>query len=474
MKKLLLSATAAILSFGSVFAVTDGETYAPTNGIECKSIWILDRVHNDAGFKTLPIVSNYSRTACIAGDIVYVAGSLADEPGIVDDKGVQIGAASLDKFSLTDGSYLGRLKLTIDGVRHSGLLCANQVGVDSFGNLWVAPYTSELNDVYQVYTVDTATGAMTLRADLTKGLIARIDYCDLVGDITLAQAKCTLMAVGANSQTVYRWVAEQGGDATTWEGGWDGDPAVNFMSYYPSKEAAWGTGPSVKIVLGEDDKAYEGELYYLDGFYTHPILYDLLYSIIDSFETAPELTPAESACTGISEFVLAGKSFVAYPNAQYEKGAHEAFICEMGAGPAFAGMQKYWQIPNNGLGGLSDGGTRIHSLDRKFITDTNGKEGVLLMSYKCQNGLGVYLIAEEGFVYGSGVENTVIGSNATITVNGSVITVSEEASEIAIFNLAGQTVAKVSNATEISAPVAGAYIVKAMVAGAPVVKKVVL
>ncbi|MEG0253310.1 MAG: T9SS type A sorting domain-containing protein, partial [Muribaculaceae bacterium] len=96
-----------------------------------------------------------------------------------------------------------------------------------------------------------------------------------------------------------------------------------------------------------------------------------------------------------------------------------------------------------------------------------------LMTFKCFNGFGVYLIAEEGFAP-AGVNDATVADGATITVNGTVITVSEEASEITIVNLAGQTISTAHNATEIAAPAAGAYIVKAIVAGAPVIKKVVL
>lgn len=475
MKKLLLCATAAILSSGSAFAVTDGQTYAETNKIKCENLWIVDRNHNSAVYESLPIANVNARTACLGNGVIYVGNSAADEPEYVDEAGARLEVASLDTYSLEDGSPLGRIKLTLDGARYTGRLCANQVGVDSYGNLWVAPAVFSFTNGYKVYSVDPATGAMTLRAKLDMDKDARIDYCDLIGDITLAEAKCTIMAAGSGVSTVYRWAAEQGGNAESFGGNWDGiDNSVNFLDFYPEGQTIWGVAPSTKIVLGVDDTAYNADLFYIDGFTTVPTLYSSTQYISSSFAEAPELAPA-AGCNGVAEFTLMGKSFVTYPMNQYDgpNGGCESNICELGPETTFAGMTKYWHVPANGMGLTTDGGTRIHSLCREIVTDSEGHEGVLLMTFKCFNGFGVYLIADKNY-NGSGVENTVIGSNATITVSGNVITVSEEASEIAIFNLAGQTVAKVSNATEISAPVAGAYIVKAMVAGAPVVKKVVL
>ena len=63
-------------------------------------------------------------------------------------------------------------------------------------------------------------------------------------------------------------------------------------------------------------------------------------------------------------------------------------------------MTLYWTVPTKGLGEVSDGGTRIHAVETLPATDANGKEGVYLLTYKCNNGLGVYVIAEDGFQNG--------------------------------------------------------------------------
>ena len=128
------------------------------------------------------------------------------------------------------------------------------------------------------------------------------------------------------------------------------------------------------------------------------------------------------------------------------------------------------------MGDVSDGGNRIHCLDRVVLPeDANGKSAILLVTFKSYAGLGVYRIAEEGYdpTNLGGVEENVVAA-ANITVNGDVIAVSETAETIEVYNVAGQKVAQVENTTEVAAPATGLYIVKAVVDGAPVVKKVIV
>ena len=50
MKKFLLTAALALVAFASAFAVTDGQTYEPVNGIKIVNSWILDRFHTPTVF----------------------------------------------------------------------------------------------------------------------------------------------------------------------------------------------------------------------------------------------------------------------------------------------------------------------------------------------------------------------------------------------------------------------------------------
>lgn len=488
MKKSLLLASMAVLTVASASAVAkDNSTYEPYNGINCKNIWIMDRGHDLANYTASPIGQTYAkyRTATLTDGVIYVGGSENWDPTAVDDKGNKLDCAGFQKYDMLTGEYLGQLKVTFNGKPITGLLTGNSVGVDSFGHLWVAPYIASQASHYKVYSVDPATGVATLQAELPLTINGRIDYCDVIGDITRQQANSTIMAAAAppaEGAVTYRWMSEKGStdSSTGWFGGWAGDDdsfVFPLGSLYPDKETAWSFAPVVKIVPGEGDTAYDGELFYVDGFTTVPTLYDSNATRLDGFYNAPDCTPESAGANGVAEFSIGDRDFIVYVNNQHtgKNGGNEIWVAELGAGQAFTGMKQVWRLPHDGMNPAltSDGGTRVHSIDREIKVDKNGKVGVYLTTFKCNAGIGTYLISEDGFE-GAGVAGTEIAADATINVANGVITVSEEASEIAIFNIAGQLVNKVNNATEVAAPAAGAYIVKALVNGNSIVKKVVL
>lgn len=471
-KSLLLSV--AMLAALPVFAATDGDIYAPVNGIKIQNAWVLDRNHTETAYTTTPACNTNTRTAAIKDGVIYASCWAANDDEAVNEKGDKLNAATVYKYSVETGEYLGAIKVTLDGKRYTGTGVINQIGVDNFGNVWCADMslnTAAATDL-NLFTLDVTTGALTKVAALTKnGTGLRIDYCDLVGDVTGVQAPCTVIAAGSSSQMVFGWCRDKGG--AEWYGYFENSVNKEFTEFYPKDNLGWGTAPVAKVLLGEGEDMYYGSLFYIDGFQQKPTLYNSTGSIADSFENATELAPGDNAANGICEFSVDGKDFIAFPIGQYQASYQcKVRICEMGEGMAFKGMAQYWEVPNSGLGTTSDGGTRVHNIIREYKTNADGTQYVNLVSFKCYNGIALYQIGKN---LPDGVsEATADKAAAEITVNGNVITVSEEAAEINVYNVAGQVVATAKNATEVAAPAAGAYIVKAVVAGAPVVKKVVL
>ena len=204
------------------------------------------------------------------------------------------------------------------------------------------------------------------------------------------------MTAGASSEYVYRWHADQGGD---WEGGFEGDSYLAIYDFYPETVTNWGFAPVVKMVLnGEGD--YSGELFYVDGFNSSPILYDVYGTRVDCFEKVdPEIWPMEVGANGVCEFSLDGRNFFVYVTAQYSDWdadgvnlrACQVNICEMGEGMVLEGMKRYWMVPD-ALGTFSDGGTRVESMNVEYGTDAKGNPMVTLFIFKCVNGMAVYRI----------------------------------------------------------------------------------
>ena len=387
----LLSATAA----ASVWAVTDGVKYEPVNDINIVNLWIQDRAHTPDVWSNKPYCNTSARTAVMKDGYIYITRSNANTVIQGTDT---LSQSVIYKLDATNGELIKELPLTLNGNIYGGaVLSSNTVGIDNFGNLYMAPYTSELAAMQPVYLVDKETGELTLMGELDKGdALQRCDYIDVMGDITREQAECNIMTVGASSEYIYRWHADQGGD---WEGGFDGDPYLAILDFYPETVTQWGYAPVAKMVL-EEEGNYAGELFYIDGFSSAPILYDVTGTMVDNFENVdPAFWPMDVGANGVCEFTLEGRNFIVFVAAQYT-GVDEAtmvnkacqvYICELGEGMALGGMQRYWMVPDE-LGAVSDGGTRVESMNVEYGVDDEGNEEVTLFIFKCYNGMAVYKI----------------------------------------------------------------------------------
>ena len=396
MKKSLLLLALVMTAMSSAWAVTDNQQYATINGISIANQWIFDRVHTPAAYTADAICSQRARTATMIDGVIYV-GRSEEKVYIVGSD--TIGSQSvLHRFSVEDGSPLPDLELTLDGEPYCRFLGVASVGRDHFGHLWVAPMTSNLQVTIPVYLVDTETGEMTLVVEMDKGEAPqRTDYLDVMGDLTLEQAECNIMTVAGSTAdpgfpTVYRMHADQGGD---WEGGFDGDPYLDFIDFYPEKKTGFSLAPVIKMVQQAEDD-YAGELFYIDCFDAAPVLYSIDGSIIDTFEGVdPALVP-QVAPNGCAEFKLDGRDFFVYARADMNGTGHgcQANICELGEGQSFAGMQKYWDIPADSLGKVNDSGLRVHCFAIDKGVDDNGDEVVTLFTFKAYNGMAVYKIGK--------------------------------------------------------------------------------
>lgn len=379
----------------NVAAVTDGQTYPAVNDIKIVNQWIFDRVHCGTTYTSNDICNQRARTATMDQGIIYVARSEEKLVVVGNDSIMQ---SVIHRFSAADGSQLEDLPLTLDGAPYSRFLGVASIGKDSFHHIWVAPMTSNVQQYVPVYMVDTETGEMTLIVEMDKGdALQRTDYLDVMGDITLEQAECNIMTVAGSTAdpgfpTIYRMHADQGGD---WEGGFEGDPYMDIINFYPETKTGFSLAPVIKMIEGPDGESrYSGEFFYIDCFDTAPVVYDYSGSVIDSFEdTDPELWP-QATPNGCIEFKLEGRDFLVYVNADMNGNGHgcQANICELGEGQSLGGMTKYWKIPADSLGKVNDSGLRVHCFAVEYGVDSEGFEEVTLLTFKAYNGMAVYKI----------------------------------------------------------------------------------
>ena len=395
MKKTILLLITLLTATLGASAVTDGQTYPEVNGIKIVNKWIFDRVHSGTAYTDNAICNQRARTATMDQGIIYVARS--------EEKAVIIGSDTISqsvihRFSVEDGRQLEDLPLFLDGAPYGRFLGVASIGRDSFHHIWVAPMTSTAQQFVPVYLVDTETGELTLVVEMDKGdAPQRTDYLDVIGDITLQEAECNIMTVSGSIAdpgfpTLYRMHADQGGD---WEGGFDGDPYMDVINFYPETKTGFSLAPVIKMIEGPDEESrYSGDMFYIDCFDTAPVIYDFSGSVIESFEEVdPALWP-QNTPNGCMEFKLDGRDFLVYVIADMNGNGHgcQANICELGEGPTLNGMTKYWQIPADSLGKFNDSGLRVHCFAVDYGTDAEGYEEVTLFTFKAFNGMAVYKI----------------------------------------------------------------------------------
>ena len=378
----------------AAFAGTDGQTYPEVNGIKIVNKWIFDRVHSGTAYTDNAICNQRARTATMDQGIVYVARS--EEPVIIGND--TIAQSIIHRFSAVDGSPLPDLPLTLDGEPYTRFLGVASIGKDNFHHIWVAPMTSTAQQFVPVYMVNTETGELTLIVELDKGdAPQRTDYLDVIGDLTREEAECNIMTVSGSTAdpgfpTLYRMHADQGGD---WEGGFDGDPYMDVINFYPETKTGFSLAPVIKMIEGPDEESrYSGEMFYIDCFDTAPVIYDFTGSVIDSFEdTDPALWP-KATPNGCVEFRLDDRDFLVYVIADMNGGGYgcQANICELGEGMSLGGMTKYWKIPADSLGKVNDSGLRVHCFAVDYGVDEEGFEEVTLFTFKAYNGMAIYKI----------------------------------------------------------------------------------
>ena len=399
-KYLLLFAAMLAASASQADVVTDGATYTTTNNINCENLWIIDSYHNSTALASEIYYTNYSgcRTAAIKDSLIYLACRSSSY-------------AYVYRYYVATGELKDYLTVTLDGSGLYGTYVANQIGFDSFGHLYLSDLTLAGTSTQPVYVVDTETGAVSSTISLTKGAsIGRIDYIDVIGDLTGTEAPCTIMAAGASTAYVFGWTLAKGG--TEWTGYYSGDAYKAMTSFYPTSASQWSTAPSIKILEGSGDTQYTGEYYCVDGTTSYPTIYNASGEVVTSFASATSYVPTSVAVNGYATFTYDDRTFIAYPMGDHSTSSnnHAVNVCEVTSATSFADMAYYWTVPTTGLGATSDGGLRVESIGYSYGTDSDGNQYVNLLVYKTRNGMAVYKISKE---VTSGISNTA-GSNTVV------------------------------------------------------------
>ncbi len=477
----------------------DVNAYDVVNGVKCEPVWEISR--NNGKYDTHLLAENYKniRTATIYGDAGNEKVILSWSKPVGDTY-----QATLIIMDIYTREIEKEVALTYNGAPIEGLLCANQIGVDDFGNLWIASYLSSIrvldkdalgNDIVtnaplKIYVVsDVYSGICDYMYELKDNCDysdhdfgESIDFCDIVGDVTGVESHAVCFAViNSSKKHVARWQLYKG--EKKWEAGFDGYTCWwatgHDVMTYPTGLSKWGTAMCYII---------NGNQFYIDGELNCPSIYGTSMNYIDGFSYNETLAPIADAmgCTEFGftykeEFVDVERFFMAYSIANYNSSELGCQFCiaEFEKGNLlFEKLIACWTLPDIGFGTHEvSGAMKLNCLDSKKIIDDEGREGVLLLSYCCGNGLGLYLIADEKFKsdrYVSSVSEfesekiEIFTQNSNIVINGTSV-----GDNIMIYNMQGVLLKNVSATGEclsVDMPMDAIYIVKCN----DVVKKVIL
>ncbi len=429
-----------LLSTGTINAEIE-QTYYEGHDIICENKWLISRSVDEAEYESLPLsVDTKQRSATIFEDKVIVGSSrpteLIDEFGNLINKDV----AHIFIFNLKSGTLENDVTLTCNGELITGLLCANQVGTDSYGNLWFAGSNAgQRTQPIKVYRIDDInTGDCSLAAELSvpeqsEYYFPRLDYYDIVGDITGIKSHAILMSAAQSDNLVYRWKREKG--KSEWLGDFNGNDTCRITSTYPK---LYGNNWMASMVSIIDDDYHSGTNFLVDASYTYPAKYNTNGEIVDGLNPSQVNTNElpYKGTNGIIEFSIADKQFVAYSLDDVTQLYQHNCVRISKINNSYSNIERYWDLRY--LGTTSDSGTHYHCLDVKKVTDSYGNEAVYLLNYKSSNGIGVYLIAEKGFN-----EDNITGINTTTEPQIEVKT------EIARYDIHGRLLTKPSTGINI-------------------------
>lgn len=274
----------------------------------------------------------------------------------------------------------------------------NDVKLDQAGHFLIGACVSG-GQRFQIYKVDIATGAATevvndrlydyadwnLAAEATTW---RFDAFNVYGDV---DSKAIIMAADANSFYVYYWEIENGVAGEAQRVNCTPDPSMDQSLLIKEdgtlSVSAFGTAPQVFPI--------DYEYFYVDGWNTLPMLFDMEGSIVQDFISVPtgvNVKMGEEECTmnvghnGLCEFQVGSEYYLVMAATNTVGSPTSAFALYKYANEdrEFSDMTPMWYFPHEGMGSATNGcRTAVPTVEVKGNVAT-------IYVYTNNNGYGVY------------------------------------------------------------------------------------
>lgn len=313
----------------------------------------------------------------------------------------------------------------------------NDLKIDNAGHLLLGACVSG-GQHFMVYKVDETTGAATLVVDERlydnedfgeelqgQATAWRFDAFGVYGDV---DNSAIIMGADANSFNVYKWTIENGmaGKAEKIDASLDPENDLSLLVKDGAVSVAnFGTAPQIFPI--------SDEYFYVDGWNTLPMLYDMDGVLVDDFINCPtgvtvvnnegDTCKLNQGHNGLCEFEVNGEYFIVMAATNTVGTPNSAFALYKFADEArsFDGMEPLWYFPAAGMGAATNGcRTAVPSVE------VNAETGVAtIYVYTNQNGYGVYemtVTPATGIndVEAAGVVTKVVRNNQVVIIKNGV------------------------------------------------------
>jgi len=247
------------------------------------------------------------------------------------------------------------------------LLPYNDIKFDDAGNCLIGACVTGLSQTFFVYLVDLETGEATEIVKETLGdnpefvnsinYSIRLDAFGVTGDVT---KDGVIMAADMGSWNVYRWLIK-GGKAQK-AGRIDCSIDINSDNSLSGKEYYFNTAPQI---FPQDEK---GELFYVDGHSTYPMLFDKDGHLKGDFISCPsglqivntegDTCKLSKAPNGLCDFKVGNERFLvmaASNNLDGEAPFSFALYKFGDKDRSYESLEPLWYFPANGMGTTING-----------------------------------------------------------------------------------------------------------------------
>lgn len=383
------------------------QAYGDNNEYTLTNKWIYSNVQDNYA-SAMPSQSDFARGMVAKDGKMYFINRVNGSFTVVDGAN----GKKLDPIQIT-GEHLFETEVVTDSAtmakewKSCATLPFNDVKLDQAGHFLIAGCVTTTQR-FQVYKVDITTGAATTVVDdrlydykdyESEGW--RFDAFNVYGDV---DSKAIIMAADANSFWVYYWEIENGKAGEAQRINCTPDPKEDKSLLIKEDGTlaaeAFGTAPQVFPV--------DFEYFYVDGWNTLPMLFDMEGTIVQDFIDVPtgvKVPMANDTCTmntghnGLCEFQIGNEYYLVMAATNTVGSPTSAFALYKYANEdrEFSEMTPMWFFPVEGMGATTNGcRTAVPSVEVKDNVAT-------IYVYTNNNGYGVYEMT--GVLGGDAVEN---------------------------------------------------------------------